>query len=191
MAGVGGCGGRAGGTCLGDRARVSLSYGPSAGTSIFPEGLSAGPGQPPGVSAGLGVSARVCAGHLCKLVHAWTGPDVAAHACVPRFCAAALQILLIKGDSEGCYTLEQYQNLKERRGIGGVGERAGKDRECHRGRMTSGEALAQCRPSLFHFQQKAEAQFMLGAWRRSKTSWSLLGQTPSPTPHASCLRVQQ
>ena len=57
MAGVGGCRGRAGGTCLGDRARVSLSYGPSAGTSIFPEGLSAGPGQPPGVSAGLGVSA--------------------------------------------------------------------------------------------------------------------------------------
>ena len=139
MAGVGGCGGRAGGTCLGHRARVSLSYGPSAGISIFPEGLSAGPGQPPGVSAGLGVSARVCAGHLCKLVHAWTGPDVAARACVPRFCAAALQILLIKGDSEGCYTLEQYQNLKERRGIGGVGERAGKDREGHRGRMTSGD----------------------------------------------------
>ena len=58
--------GRVGGARLGDRARVRLSYGPSAGTSIFPEGLSAGPGQPPGVSAGLGVSARVRAGHLCK-----------------------------------------------------------------------------------------------------------------------------
>lgn len=89
--GLVGAGGRAGGTCLGDRARVSLSYGPSAGTSVFPEGLSAGPGQPPGVSVGLGVSSRVCAGHLCKLVHAWTGPDVAARACLrsPILCCCS------------------------------------------------------------------------------------------------------
>lgn len=64
--GLAGAGEDGGGTRLGDRARVRLSYGPSAGTSVFPEGLSAGPGQPPGVSAGLGVSARVRAGHLCK-----------------------------------------------------------------------------------------------------------------------------
>lgn len=32
-------------------------------------------------------------------------------ACVHLLYAAAFQTLLIKGDLDGCYTLEQYQNL--------------------------------------------------------------------------------
>ena len=43
----------------------------------------------------------------------------------------------------------------------------------------------------FISSKRQEAQFMLGAWRGSKMPWSLLGQTPSPTPHVSCLRAQQ
>lgn len=85
-------------------------------------------------------------------------------------------MLLIKGDSEGCYTLEQYQNLKERGVLVEWG--AGKDGEGNKRRDDKWGGLGTMQTKFISFPAKAEAQLTLGA-RRSKTSSSLCWARPS------------
>ena len=110
------------------------------------------------------------------------------HACVPRFRAAALQILLIKGDSEGCYTLEQYQNLKERGGIGGVGEGVGKDHEGHKRQDDKWGGLGTMKTKFISFPAKGRK--LSSCWehggeaRRPGLCWA---RPPPPLPmSAAC-----
>lgn len=82
-----------------------------------------------------------------------------------------------------CYTLEQYQNLKEGdiRGVGGKGREGNKRQDDNWGGLGTTDT------KFISFPVKAEAQLRLGAWKRSKMCASLCWARPPLGQLAVCV----